>query len=55
MENILNLTNTQILFLFLVEVWILIIFPVIVIRKLNYVIELLESQFQDEQPGQPSA
>ncbi len=48
MENFLNLTPVQTFFVLLLDAWIIIIFPLIVIRKLNYLTELIESQIQDE-------
>ena len=50
MENILNLTPGQSLIILALNAWIFVIFPVLVIRKLNYLTALLESQLvQDDQ------
>jgi len=54
MENVLNFSPVQTIFLLFIYAWTVVIFPVVVIRKLNYIAELLESQFQDEPPEQPS-
>lgn len=54
MENVLNLNPIQMLLLLLQSAWVTIIFPFIVIRKLNYIMEFLESQFPSEEtPDQP--
>ncbi|MCR4337474.1 MAG: hypothetical protein NUV91_06685 [Candidatus Omnitrophica bacterium] len=48
MDNVLHLTTGQAFILVALYLWIFIIFPVIVIRKLNYMTSLLEAQFSDE-------
>lgn len=55
MENIFNLNPVQMLLLLLQSAWVTIIFPFIVIRKLNYMTELLESQFPSEEAPDQSA
>jgi len=52
MENILNLSPVQAFFVVLLNAWIFVIFPLIVIRKLNYLTELLESQCQGDAPDE---
>jgi hypothetical protein len=50
MENILNLTPGLSFVILALNAWIFVIFPVLVIKKLNYLTALLESQFvQDDQ------
>ena len=49
MENILNLTPLQSLFVLALNVWIFAIFPMLVIRKLNYLTAMMEAQFTDEE------
>jgi len=50
MENILNLTPGQSLMILALNAWIFVVFPVLVLKKLNYLTALLESQFvQDDQ------
>lgn len=49
MENLLNLTPVQTFFILLLNAWTIVIFPLIVIRKLKYLTELIESQIPDEQ------
>ena len=50
MENVLNLnlSPTQVIVILGLQVWIFIVFPVIVIRKINYLTRLVESQFEQE-------
>ena len=48
MENItVSITPLQALLSLAFQAWI-IIFPLLIIKKLNYVIELLQAQFEDE-------
>jgi len=47
-ENILNLTPFQSLIILALNVWIFIVFPAIVIKKLNHMTDLLEAQYLDE-------
>ena len=44
MENILSLTSGQQLFILGMYTWIFIIFPVLILRKLNHITQLLEVQ-----------
>lgn len=43
-----QITPTQIFIMFAMQLWVLVIFPFLVFRKLNYLTELVESQFEDE-------
>lgn len=54
MENLLSITPLQALLILALNAWILIIFPILVIRKLNYLTALLESQFDEDEPEQDS-
>lgn len=38
----------QMLIMSIIQIWVVIIFPVIVIRKINYLTALVESQFEEE-------
>jgi Na+/H+-dicarboxylate symporter len=49
MNSIIQLTPLQTIFIFAMQLWIFVIFPVIVIRKLNYMTSLLEAQFDQGQ------
>ena len=51
MENILNLTPGQLILAMALQAWTLVIFPVIVIRKLNYLTALVESFYEEEGEG----
>ena len=58
METVINFTPTQTFFFLALNAWIFVIFPVIVIKKLNYLTDILESQYyqqdsedQDNQSG----
>ena len=57
MENALNLnlSPAQAIVILGLQVWIFIIFPLIVIRKLNYLTRLVESQFEQEDPKEASS
>ena len=46
MENVFNLTPVQSFLILALNAWIFIIFPVLVLKKLNYMTTLLESQFE---------
>ncbi len=48
METVFNLTPSQSFFFLALNAWIFIIFPVIVIRKLNRLTEIVESYFYAE-------
>lgn len=49
MESMLSqVTPLQMIVMFVIQIWVVVIFPVIVIRKLNYLSELVESQFEEE-------
>ena len=53
MDNILNLTPVQAILVLLLEAWVIVIFPLLVIRKLNYLTELIESQVENDSPDAP--
>ncbi len=48
METVINFTPTQTFFFLALNAWIFVIFPVIVIKKLNYMTDILESQYYQE-------
>lgn len=51
MEEMLNHVSTpQLIVMFLIQLWVVVIFPYIVLRKLNYLTELVESQFEQDPP-----
>ena len=43
-----QITPMQMFFMFAIQIWVVVIFLVMVFRKLNYLTELVESQFEDE-------
>jgi len=55
MENILNLTPMQSLLMLALNAWILVIFPIIVIKKLNYMTNLMEAQLDQEDQELPQS
>ena len=56
MENLLQMTPLQFSIALAINVWMFVIFPVIVIRKLNYMTAILESQYyRDENQGNPAS
>lgn len=48
METLLQLTPAQQLFILAVQVWIVVLFPWLLLTKLNHISQLLEMQFQDD-------
>ena len=52
MENIFNLSPAQSFLVVALNAWIFVIFPIWVIRKLNYMTNLLEAQFQQDDQNQ---
>ena len=52
MENMLNLTPTQLLIGAAFQIWMFVIFPIVIIRKLNYMTALLESQYAEDDQDQ---
>lgn len=53
MENALNISQSQMFLLMVSQIWMFVIFPVIVIRKLNYLTAIMEAQFDNsEDDGQ---
>jgi len=56
MENMLNLTPTQSILVMALNVWIFVVFPMIVIKKLNYLASMMEAQLlgdEDEEDQAP--
>ena len=43
-----QITPIQMAVMFAIQLWVVVIFPVMVFRKLNYLTELVESQFEEE-------
>ena len=43
-----QITPVQMVVMFAIQLWVVVIFPIMVFRKLNYLTELLESQFEEE-------
>ena len=49
MEAMLSqISPVQMFFMFAIQIWVVVIFPIMVFRKLNYLTELVESQFAEE-------
>ena len=49
MEAMLNqISPVQMVVMFVIQLWLVVVFPIMVFRKLNYLTELVESQFEDE-------
>jgi len=53
MEGVLSLTPGQIIFSVAVYIWMFVVFPVLVLRKLNYITNLLEAQVYDDDEDAP--
>lgn len=57
MENILNLTPLQSVFILALNVWMFVVFPWMIIKKINYLTAIIEAQFlpedQDDQKPDP--
>lgn len=51
MEQIFHLTPLQSLIVLALNAWLFIIFPVIVIRKLNYMTAIMEAQMEQPEDG----
>lgn len=49
MENLLNLSPAQIMLGFVLNIWIFVIFPIMVLKKLNYMSGLLEGLYSEEE------
>jgi hypothetical protein len=49
MENFLQMTPLQFAIALAINVWMFVIFPVIVIRKLNYMTQILEAQYYSQE------
>ena len=53
MENLtLNLNPLQLALGFAMEIWLMVIFPIIIICKINYLTALVEQQLQPEDENQ---
>ncbi|MEW5895242.1 MAG: hypothetical protein AB1650_05755 [Candidatus Omnitrophota bacterium] len=48
MENVLSLSPVQQFIIIAVNAWMFVIFPVLVLRKLNRITNLLESQIDED-------
>lgn len=44
-----QLTPVSLLIGFVIQVWLVVIFPVLVLKKLNLLISLVEAQFESEE------
>ena len=56
MEALLQMTPLQFAIALAINIWMFVIFPLIVIRKLNYMTQILEAQYySDESQENPSA
>ncbi len=53
MEQILQLSPGQALLLMAMQIWMYVIFPIIVIRKLNYMTEVVEAQYYRDEGVTP--
>ncbi len=51
MENAFSFTSTQLLLVIAIQIWMVVVFPVLVLRKLNYLTALLEAHLTDEEEG----
>jgi hypothetical protein len=45
MESLLQMTPLQFAIALAINIWMFVIFPIIVIRKLNYMTQILEAQY----------
>ena len=43
-----QISPMQMIIMFAIQLWVVVIFPIMVFRKLNYLTELVESQFEEE-------
>ena len=43
-----QISPIQMFIMFVVQIWVVVIFPIMVLRKINYLTELVESQFEEE-------
>lgn len=43
-----QISPLQMVVMFVIQLWVVVVFPILVFRKLNYLTELVESQFEDE-------
>ena len=49
MNSVIQLTPVQTVFILVIQIWIFVIFPVLVLRKLNYMTSLLEARYYEDQ------
>jgi len=43
-----SISPMQMFVMFIIQLWSVVIFPIIVIRKINYLTSLVESQFEED-------
>ena len=56
MDSLLQMSPLQFAIALAINIWMFVIFPVIVIRKLNYMTQILEAQYySDENQETPGA
>jgi len=54
MESVLTLTPAQQILIVAVQLWLVVFFPLLILRKLNHISNLLEIQvYQDEEEEAP--
>ena len=54
MENLLQMTPIQFSIALAINIWMFVIFPVIVIRKLNYLTAIIEDQYYSDEEQENS-
>jgi len=55
MENFLQMSPLQFAIALAINIWMFVIFPVIVIRKLNYMTQILEAQYYSQEDQENSS
>ena len=55
MESLLQMTPLQFAIALAINIWMFVIFPVLVIRKLNYMTQILEAQYYRDENQDVSA
>lgn len=55
MESMLQMTPLQLAIALAIHIWMFVIFPVLVIRKLNYMTRILEAQYYRDENQDASA
>jgi len=53
MDGVLSFTPEQIILTLAIYIWMFVIFPVLVLRKLNHITNLLEAQVYDDDEDAP--